>query len=137
MGKQTVTGTCLFYSICVKLVNIKNKTTLITYYICYSQKAWRKKLFEKMRTSKKTTIKLSRKYRFKGGLHGRIFLKINTIFNAHMLYYQYSFMYVEREFSKTNVLNLFFLLIFLLRWINSNKFELIHLHKSMKHTPSL
>ena len=25
LGKQTVTGTCVFCSICIKLVNIKNK----------------------------------------------------------------------------------------------------------------
>ena len=31
------------------------------YYICYSLKARRKKLFKKMDSSKKTTIKLSRK----------------------------------------------------------------------------
>ena len=43
-------------------------------------------------------------------------------------------MYTEREFSKTNALDLSFLFIFLSRWINSNKFELIHLRKNMKST---
>ena len=36
------------------------------------------------------------------------------------------------KFSKTNALHLLFLFIFLSRWVNSNKFELIHLHKKIK-----
>ena len=75
-------------------------------------------------------------YYIKGVLHGRIFMKINKI-NTHMLYWHYSFVYAEREFSKTKTLNLSFLFIFLLRWINSNKFELIHLHKNIKSTLTL
>ena len=51
-----------------------------------------------------------------------------------MLYQNYSSVYTEREFSKNNSLDLSFLFIFLLRWINSNKFELIHLRKKMKST---
>ena len=50
-------------------------------------------------------------------------MKINTVFNTHMLCWQYSFMYTEREFSKTNALHFSFLFIFLSKWINSNKFE--------------
>ena len=50
----------------------------------------------------------------------------------HMLYWHYSFVYAEREISKTNGLDLSFLFIFLSRWINSNKFKLIHLHKKLK-----
>ena len=46
-------------------------------------------------------------------------------------------MYTEREFSKTNVLDLSFLFIFLLRYINSNKFELIHPWKNIKNTLTL
>ena len=46
-------------------------------------------------------------------------------------------MYTEREFSKTNALDLSLLFIFLSRWINSNKFELIHLRKNMKSTLTL
>ena len=72
-----------------------------------------------MDSSNKTPVKLSRKIDLRV-LHRRIFLKINT-----------------REFSKTNALDLLFLFIFLLRWINSNKFELIHLCKSMKSTLTL
>ena len=56
-----------------------------------------------------------------------------------MIYWQYSFIYTEKEFSKTNTLDPSFLFIFLSRWINSmnsNKFELIQLHKNMKK-PSL
>ena len=56
-----------------------------------------------------------------------------------MIYWQYSFIYTEKEFSKTNILDPSFLFIFLSRWINSmnsNKFELIQLHKNMKK-PSL
>ena len=49
-------------------------------------------------------------YYVKGGLHRRIFVKINTIFK-HMLYYQYSFVYTEKEFSKTNTFDLSFLLL--------------------------
>ena len=63
-----------------------------------------------MDSSKKTTVN---KNRFKGGLHGRIFLKINTTF--HTLYWQYSFVYTERKFSKTNTLDLSFLFVFLPR----------------------
>ena len=51
-----------------------------------------------------------------------------------MLYQNYSSVYTEREFSKNNSPDLSFLFIFLLRWINSNKFELIHLRKKMKST---
>ena len=43
-------------------------------------------------------------------------------------------MYTEREFLKTNALDLSFLFIFLSRWINSNKFELIQRCKNMKNT---
>ena len=50
----------------------------------------------------------------------------------HMLYWHYSFVYAEREISKTNGLDLSFLFIFLSRWINSNKFKLIHLHQKLK-----
>ena len=46
-------------------------------------------------------------------------------------------MYSEREFSKISALNLLFLFIFLSRWINSNKLELIHLYKNMKSTLTL
>ena len=46
-------------------------------------------------------------------------------------------MYTEREFSKTNVLELLFLFIFLLSWTNSNKFKLIQLHKNMKNNLTL
>ena len=74
-----------------------------------------------MDSSKKTTVKLSKKNRFKGSLQGRIFLKINT----------------EREFSKINTLDFSFLFVFLSRWINSNKFELIQLRKNMKNTFTL
>ena len=42
--------------------------------------------------------------------------------------------YTEREFSKTSSLDLPFLFIQLSSWINLNKFELIHLLKSMKST---
>ena len=45
----------------------------------------RKKLFEKMDSSKKTTVKLSRKIDLRGS-RGRIFLNINTNLNTHILY---------------------------------------------------
>ena len=51
-----------------------------------------------------------------------------------MIYWQYSFIYTEKE-----LLDPSFLFIFLSRWLNSmnsNKFELIQLHKNMKK-PSL
>ena len=38
-----------------------------------------------MDSSKKTTAKLSKKSRFKGGLHRRIFMKINIVFITHMM----------------------------------------------------
>ena len=59
--RKTVTGVFVFSSICTKLVNIKNKTILSTYYIRYLQKARRKELLKKMDSSKKTIVKLSRK----------------------------------------------------------------------------
>ena len=54
----------------------------------YPLKARRKKLFKKMDSSKKTTIKLSRKIDLRGldRFNGGMFLKINTTFNTHMLY---------------------------------------------------
>ena len=55
----------------------------------------------------------------------------------YTLYLQYSFVCTGREFSKTNALNLSFLFIFLSTWINSSKFELIHLRKNMKNTLTL
>ena len=55
-----------FYLICIKLVNIKSKTILSACFIRYSIKARRKKLFKKMDSSKKTTIKLSRKIDLRG-----------------------------------------------------------------------
>ena len=64
-------------------------------------------------------------------------MKINIIFNTHMLYQQYSSANTEREFLKAKALDLSFLSIILSRWINSNKFELIHLCKNMKSTLSL
>ena len=54
-----------------------------------------------------------------------------------MLYWQYFFVYTERGFSKTNALDLSFLFVFLSWWINSKKFELIHLCKNMKNTLTL
>ena len=50
-------------------------------------------------------------YFVKGGFHGRIVKKINAILK-HMLYKQYSFMYTEREISKTNTFGLLFLWFF-------------------------
>ena len=48
-------------------------------------------------------------YYVKGGLHERIFMKINTVLKR-MLYQQYSFVYTEREFSKSNTFGVLFLL---------------------------
>ena len=90
-----------------------------------------------MDSSKEDYSQTIKKNIFKRRLHGRIFLKINTTFNTHMLYQQYSIVHTEREFSKTNALGFSFLFIFLSRWINSNKFELIHLRKNMKSTLTL
>ena len=81
-------------------------------------KSEEKKLFKKMDSSKKTTVKLLRIIGLRGGeggggegVHRRIFLmKINTTFNTYMLYQQYSFVILS------------FLFKFLWRWINSNKF---------------
>ena len=39
-----------------------------------------------MDSSKKATVKLSRKVDLKWGLLGEIFIKINAVFNTHMLY---------------------------------------------------
>ena len=63
-------------------------------------------------------------------------MKDNKI-NTNMLYYHYSFVYKKRGFSKINALDLSFLFIFMSRWINSNKFELIHHYKNMKTTATL
>ena len=53
-------------------------------------------------------------------------MNINTILK-HMLYWQYSFVYTEREFSKTNIFDLSFHL-----FSYSCQGELIHLNKNMK-----
>ena len=90
----------------------KDKIILSTHYKAKSKE---KKLFQNMDSSNKTTVK---KNRFKVGLHRRIFLKINTTFNTHMLYQHYSYVYTDKEFSKTNALDLSFLFVFLLGWIN-------------------
>ena len=79
-------------------------------------------------------IKNNRLMSYIKGVYGRIVMKANTIFNTHMLYQHYFFMYTEREFPKISALNLLFLFIFLSRWINSKKLELVHLHKNMKST---
>ena len=121
-GKRTVTGTCVFSLICIKLVNIKNKTIFSTYYIYYSQRRPQSSYQEKQ---------------IKGEFTRKKFLKNNTTLNTYMLYQDYSFVYTEREFSKTNVLDLSFLFIFLSRCINSNNFELIHLQKNIKNTLTL
>ena len=57
-------------------------------------------------------------------------MKINEINVILALFFRDA----EREFSKTNPLDLSLLFIFLSRWINSNKFELIHIHKNIKST---
>ena len=49
----------------------KSKLILSSYCIRYSKKVKRKKLFKKMDSSKKTTLKIIKKNRLKGGLHGR------------------------------------------------------------------
>ena len=59
----------------------------------------------------------------KGGLHGRIFMKINTIFE-HMLYQHYFFVYTEREFS--------FLLLSYSCQGELIQISLIYLHKNIK-----
>ena len=59
-------------------------------------------------------------------------MKIDTIFHTHMLHWHYSFVYTERGISKINALDLSFLFKFFSRWINTDKSELIHLHKNIK-----
>ena len=47
---------------------------------------------------------------YQWGLHRKVFMKINTIFNAHMLYKQYSLLCTESEFLKTNMFDFWCLL---------------------------
>ena len=59
------------------------------YYISTTHKKHGEKNYLKkwiVGIGKNTTAKLSRKIDFEVGLHRRIFLKINTAFNTHMLY---------------------------------------------------
>ena len=86
-----------------------------------------------MDSSKKTTVKLSRKI----DLRGVYMDEYNTSINTNMLYYQHSFVYTKREFSKTKALDLSFLFVLFSRWINSNKFALIHLRWNMKNILTL
>ena len=59
-------------------------------------------------------------------------MKMNTIFNTHPLHKHYSFKYTKTESSKTNVLDLSIILIFLMRWINST-----NLYKNRKSNLTL
>ena len=69
------------------------KRNLRTYYIRYTQKARRKKLFKKNEQQQEAHSQTIKKSRFKRGLHGRIN-------NTHMyssitiIYQQYSFIYI-------------------------------------------
>ena len=75
-----------------------------------------------MDSSKNTIVKKKKlKGEGRGGLYTEEYFW-RLILLSHMLYWQYSFVYTEREFSKTNALDLSFIFIFLSRWINSNKF---------------
>ena len=59
-----------------------------------------------MDSSKKMTVKLSGKIDLKGlggGLHGRIFLKINTTFNTHVILAVSFCVYWMRIFKKQHV----------------------------------
>ena len=80
-----------------------------------------------MDSSKKTTVKLSRKIDLRGS-QGRIFLKINTTFNTHVILAVFFRVYSRRIFKNQRVESF----IFLWRWINSNTFELIDLHNNIK-----
>ena len=76
-------------------------------------------------------------YYIKGGLQGRIFIKL-ILFLIHICYTNIILSSItEREFSETNILDLKFFFIFFLKWINSNKFESIPLHKNIKSTLTL
>ena len=56
-------------------------------------------------------------YYVKGDLHERIFMKINTALKR-MLYQQYSFVYTEREFSKSNTFGVCFYCFYILVEVN-------------------
>ena len=60
-GKRTVIGTCVFYSICINLENIKKKQFWARTISATHKKRGQKNYFKKMDSSKKTTVKLSKK----------------------------------------------------------------------------
>ena len=108
------------------LHGLKNKTILSMYCICY--RARRKNVFKKMKQYQENISQAIKKNRFKGGgiYTGKKCMKINIIFIV-----------IRKGLKKSNMLNLFFPFIFLLRWIKSNKFDLIHLSKNMESNLTL
>ena len=60
-GKRTVIGTCVFYSICINLENIKKKQFWARTISATHKKRGQKNYFKKMDSSKKTTVRLSKK----------------------------------------------------------------------------
>ena len=75
--------------ICIKLVNIKNNNFEHVLYLLHIETKEKKIIIKKIDSSKKTTVKLSRKIDLKGGYteeYIRFIYKINTIYNTNMLY---------------------------------------------------
>ena len=69
-------------------------------------------------------------------IHTKQYLRRLILFLIHT-FCGSSILLCEGEFSKTNELDLLFLFMFLLRWVNSVKIELLHIHKNMKITLTL
>ena len=89
-----------------------------------------------MDSSKKTLVKLSIKIDLRG-VYMEEYLWRLILFLIHTLILAVLFHVYWKRIFKNQLVNLLFLFIFMLRWINSNKFELIHLCENLKSTLTL
>ena len=71
------------------------------------------------------------------GVYTEDYSWILLLFLIHIYYTSIILCVYWRRIFKTNALDLSLRFIFLSRWINSNKFELIQLHKNMESTLAL
>ena len=89
-----------------------------------------------MDSSKKTLVKLSIKIDLRG-VYMEEYLWRLILFLIHTFILAVLFHVYWKRIFKNQLVNLLFLFIFMPRWINSNKFELIHLCENLKSTLTL
>ena len=82
-------------------------------------------------------IKKIRLMYYTKGVYTEDYSWILLLFLIHIYYTSIILCVYWRRIFKTSALDLSLRFIFLSRWINSNKFELIQLHKNMKSTLAL